>query len=184
VRIKTALVIVDMQTGLIAGAEPVYQINALLEHIALLITRARARETPVIYIQDNDVAEIGSPGWQIHAAIAPLQQEVVLRKPEADAFYGTALHQELEARSIEHLIIAGCKSEICIDATCRRAVQLGYQVTLVSDAHSTTDNPVLRAPQTIAYHNYLLPMTCWSDAHGKIVDVTVKPTAEVVIASL
>lgn len=181
-RTKTALVIVDVQTGLVAGLEPVYQLDTLLEHVAILITQARTAGTPIIYIQDNDVDEVGSPGWQIHPAIPPNQQDLVLRKPEADAFYGTSLRQELEGRDIGHLIIVGCKSEVCVDATCRRAVQLGYQVTLVSDAHSTTDNPVLRAPQIIAYHNYLLPMV-WSDEHGKVVGVTVKPTREVVMGS-
>jgi nicotinamidase-related amidase len=182
VRTKTALVIIDMQSGLVAGLEPVYQLNALLEHITTLITYARVAEIPIIYVQDNDVDEIGSPGWQIHPAILPHQHDLLLRKPEADAFYATALHQELETRTIERLIIAGCKSEVCIDTTCRKAVQLGYQVTLVSDAHSTTDNLILRAPQIIDYHNYLLPMV-WSDTHGKVVDITVKPTGEVVTES-
>lgn len=181
-RTKTAFVIVDMQTGLIAGREPVYQLDTLLEHVAMLITQAQTTGTPIIYIQDNDVDEIGSPGWQIHSAILPTQHDLVLRKPETDAFYGTTLRQELETRDIGHLIIVGCKSEVCVDATCRRAVQLGYEVTLVSDAHSTTDNPVLSAPQIIAYHNYLLPMV-WSDEHGKVVGVTVKPTREVVMES-
>jgi nicotinamidase-related amidase len=181
-RTKTALVIVDMQTGLVAGREPVYHLDTLLEHVHMLITQARTTGTLIIYIQDNDVDEIGSPGWQIHPAIRPTQHDLVLRKPETDAFYGTALRQELEARAIGHLIIVGCKSEVCVDATCRRAVQLGYEVTLVGDAHSTTDTPLLSAPQIIAYHNYLLPMV-WSDEHGKVVGVTVKPTRQVLTES-
>src|SRR5215472_135130 len=181
-RTDSALLIVDVQTGLVAGTKPVYRLDELLENISTLIAQARTTGIPIIYIQDNDVDEIGSPGWQIHPAILPTQHDLVLRKPEADAFYGTALRKELEARDIGHLIIVGCKSEVCIDATCRRAVQLGYEVTLVSDAHSTTNTPVLSAPQVIAYHNFLLPMV-WSDGHGKMVDVTVKPTREVVMES-
>jgi nicotinamidase-related amidase len=183
VRTKTALVIIDMQSGLVAGLKPVYQLHALLGHITTLIAHARAAEIPIIYFQDNDVDKIGSPGWQIHPTIPPHQHDLVLRKPEADAFYRTELRQKLEACNIERLIIAGCKSEVCIDTTCRKAVQLGYQVTLVSDAHSTTDNPVLRAPQIIAYHNYLLPMV-WSDEDGKVVEITVKSTGEVVTESI
>ena len=68
------------------------------------------------------------------------------RKPEADALYGTALQREMEVRGIAQLLIVGCKSEVCVDATCRRATNLGYHVTLVSDAYSTTDNAVLTAP--------------------------------------
>jgi nicotinamidase-related amidase len=176
----TALVIVDVQTGLVAGEEPVYGLMSLLDNIATLIAAARRSRLPIIYIQDNDVDEIGSLGWQVHPAIAPEVSDVVIRKPEADAFYATTLHQELAERSIRHLIIVGCKSEICIDATCRKATTLGYQVTLVGDAHSTTANAVLSAEQTIAYHNYILPMV-WSDEHGgDVVGVTVMPTSDVV----
>lgn len=176
-RTDTALLIVDVQMGLVAGTEPVYHLDELLKNIATLIAQARATGMPIIYIQDNDVDEIGSPGWQIHPAIAPREGDLVLRKPETDAFYGTTLQQEMEARGLKHLIITGCKSEVCIDATCRRAINLGYHVTLVSDAHSTTDNAVLTAQQTIAYHNYILQMV-WSDEHGEVASVTVKPTSE------
>ena len=181
-RTDTALLIVDVQTGLVAGMEPVYQLDALLENIATLITQARTTSMPIIYIQDNDVDEIGSPGWQIHPAIAPKEGDLVIRKPETDAFYSTTLQQEMQARGIAHLIVVGCKSEVCIDATCRRAVNLGYNVTLVSDAHSTTDNPVLTAQQTIAYHNYILQMV-WSDDHGEVVGMTVKPTSALLLAN-
>ncbi len=178
-RTDTALLIVDVQSGLVAGTKPVYRLDELLENIATLIAQARATGTPIIYIQDNDVDEIGSPGWQIHPAIAPEERDLVIRKPEADAFYGTTLQQEMAARGIAHLIVTGCKSEVCVDATCRRATNLGYNVTLVSDAHSTTDNPVLTAQQTIAYHNHILQMV-WSDEHDEVVGVTVKPTSDIV----
>ena len=84
---------------------------------------------PIIYIQDDDVDKIGSPDWQIHPAIAPEEGDLVIRKPEMDAFYGTTLQQEMEACGIAHLIVVGCKSEVCVDATCRRATNLGYNVT-------------------------------------------------------
>jgi nicotinamidase-related amidase len=179
-RTDSALLIIDVQTGLVAGTEPVYRLDELLENISTLITQARTTGKPIIYIQDNDVDAIGSPGWQIHPAIAPQEADVVLRKPETDAFYGTTLQQEMEERGISHLIVVGCKSEVCVDATCRRATNLGYNVTLVSDAHSTTDNVVLTAQQTIAYHNHILQMV-WSDEHGEVVGVMVKPTSETIM---
>jgi nicotinamidase-related amidase len=178
-RTDTALLIIDVQTGLVAGTNPVYRLDALLENIATLIIHARMAGTPIIYIQDNDVDEIGSLGWQIHPAIASKEGDLAIRKPEADAFYGTTLQQELEAHGIAQLVVTGCKSEVCVDATCRRAINLGYNVILVSDAHSTTDNDVLAARQIIAYHNHILQMV-WSDEHGELVGVTVKPTSEIV----
>ena len=182
-RTDTALVIIDVQTGLVAGKNPMYQLDAFLKNISTLIAQARTTGTPIIYIQDNDVDEIGSPGWQIHPAIAPQEGDLVLRKPETDAFYGTRLQEELEARGLTHLIIAGCKTEVCIDATCRKAIAMGYKVTLASDAHSTTDNAILTAPQIIAYHNHILQMI-WSDEHSEVVSVTVEPSRDIVMSNV
>ncbi|HBE27174.1 MAG TPA: cysteine hydrolase [Ktedonobacter sp.] len=175
---NTALLIIDVQTGLVDGTKPVHKLPELLANINTLIAQARSTKTPIIYIQDNDVDEIGSPGWQIHEAIAPKEGDLVIRKPETDAFYGTSLQEDLIARDIKHLVVSGCKTEYCIDATCRRATNLGYNVTLVGDAHSTTDNEILAAEQIIAYHNHLLE-SVWSDEHGEAVGVYVKRTGEI-----
>ena len=47
-------------------------------------------------------------------------------------------------------------TEYCVDTTSRRAVSMGYDVTLVGDAHTTFDNELLTAAQIIAHHNALL----------------------------
>ncbi len=60
-RTDTALLIVDVQTGLVAGTKPVYRLNEVLKTIATLIAQARTTGTPIIYIQDDDVDKIGSP---------------------------------------------------------------------------------------------------------------------------
>jgi len=53
-------------------------------------------------------------------------------------------------------VICGLQSEFCVDSTTRRALALGYPVTLVSDGHSTLDNGVLTAAQISAHHNQTL----------------------------
>lgn len=152
----TALLVIDVQVGLVEGSEPVYQAEAVLAHIAGLIARARAAGTPVVYVQDKDVGGVGTPEWQIHPAVAPNDGELAVRKAWGDSFYETDLHAELQARGIAKLVICGMKTNFCVDATSRRAVALGYDVVLAADAHTTTDNRVLSAAQTIAYHNDLL----------------------------
>ena len=67
----TALLVIDVQVGLIAGPNPVYQADAIFERIAGLIAAARTAGTPVIYVQDKDVGGVGTPEWQIHPAVAP-----------------------------------------------------------------------------------------------------------------
>ena len=153
----TALLVIDVQSGMFAEDDPVYQGAELLATIGDLLAKARAAEAPVIYIQHNGgpghPLEPGSAGWPIHPAIAPAAGEPVIGKATPDWFHETTLQAELEARGIVKLVVAGIQTEICVDTTCRRAASLGYQTTLVRDAHSTWDSRTLSAVQIIAHHN-------------------------------
>ena len=70
--------------------------------------------------------------------------------------YGTTLREELAARGITKLVLAGIQTELCVDTTCRHVCSLNYDVTLVADAHSTWDRESLSAARIIAHHNSLL----------------------------
>src|SRR5713226_8023088 len=147
----SALLVIDVQVGLIAGKDPAYRSDEVLENIAGLLAKARATRMPVIFMQHESdpgsLLEAGTAAWQIHPAIAPLGNEIVLSKRASDSFYETVLQKELETRGVTHLIITGCKTEACVDTTSRVAVSRGYDITLVQDAHSTTDSDVLTAVQ-------------------------------------
>jgi nicotinamidase-related amidase len=176
---RTALLVIDVQVGLIDGAHPAYQKSEVLANIQSLLQRARASSTPVIYLQHEgdpgDTLEANSPGWQIHSQVAPQAGEVVLSKRASDSFHQTPLQQTLEARGITHLVVTGCRTQYCIDTTSRRATTLGYDVTLASDAHSTTDGDTLLAERIIAHHNETLD-DFGNDEHA----IMVKPSSEIV----
>lgn len=177
---QTALLLIDVQVGLTSGAAPVYGASEVLARIAELRARARAAGAPVLYMQDKDVGGVGSLAWQIDPAVAPADGELVLRKAWADSFYQTALHDELRARGVVHLVIAGLKSDACVFMTSTRAVALGYDVTLAADAHSTTDNDVIGAAQASAYINDLLYGFGAEDGFGQGQHcITVRPAAEI-----
>ncbi|HLY32519.1 MAG TPA: isochorismatase family protein [Ktedonobacterales bacterium] len=155
---KTALLVIDAQCGLVDESYP--EELVVLEHIKGLLARARAAQAPVIYMQ-----HAGGPGhplapetdpWRINALVAPQPGEPVLPKRASDSFFETPLQQELDARGVRRLIVTGAMTEFCVDTTCRRAASLGYDVTLVADAHSTGDSAGLTAAQKIAYHNETL----------------------------
>ena len=176
----TALLVIDVQVGLIAGENPVYQADTILERIAGLIAAARAAGKPVIFVQDKDVGGVGTPEWQIHQAIAPRPADLAVRKAWSDSFYATTLGVELQARGVSQLVIVGMKTDVCVTMTSLRAVALGYDVTLAADAHTTTDNRVLTAAQTIAYHNDLLWDFGAEDGFGAGKHwITVKPASEI-----
>ncbi len=156
---QSVLLVIDVQVGLIEFLHA-YRGREVLEQINKLLDKARASKTSIIYIQhDGETGhplEVGSKGWRIHPAINPQDAELIIRKRASDSFFETTLQRELETRGIKHLVISGCMTEYCVDTTARRAVSMGYDVTLVSDAHTTIDNKLLTAAQIIAHHNSLL----------------------------
>ncbi|MGE6508173.1 isochorismatase family protein [Bacillus cereus] len=134
-----ALLIIDVQVGSFKEERMLYKGIELLKNIQLLIHKARTVQAPIFYMKFNgktgSLLECGNPEWAIHE---------------------TSLQQELNKRDIEHIVITGVQSEICIDATCRRAYSLGYNVTLVEDGHSTYDTTLLSASQIIKHHNDII----------------------------
>jgi nicotinamidase-related amidase len=156
----TALLVIDVQVCNFEESAPVHEGDALLSKISNRIGRARAAGAPVFYVQhcgpDGAIDEPGTPGWEIHPAVAPVAGDVVVQKRHPDSFQDTSLQQELASRDIERLVITGIQTGYCVDTTCRRAYSLGYDVTLVRDAHSTWDTDHLTAAQIIAHHNDVL----------------------------
>jgi nicotinamidase-related amidase len=177
-QLPTALLIVDMQIGLVALMSAEVR-DGVLPKIKTLLTEARASGIPVIYIQHDGAKghplETQTEGWEIYPSLQPADSECVIRKRESDSFFGTALQQELEKRGIAHLIVAGGMTEYCVDTTCRRATSLGYDVTLAGDAHLTRDNQVLTAANIIAHHNFVL-----DDFGAGDHVIRVRPTDEIV----
>lgn len=170
----TALLVVDVQVGQIE--RPVFRGGEVLARVGGLLERARAAGVPVVYVrhEEGELFAPGSRGWEIHPSVAPAGGEPVVGKRSADAFHGTELQAVLSSLGVRQLVVAGCRTEYCIDSTCRRATALGFDVTLASDAHTTTDNGVLAAAQIIAHHNATLD-DFGDERHG----VTVRPSEEI-----
>jgi nicotinamidase-related amidase len=151
-----AILVIDAQYGLLAGPDAVYEASNLVQRIKTLLSNARVAGLPIFYMQDKDVGPLDSQDWQIHPDIAPHQSDIVIRKAYADSFYETPLHSMLSKQSVRQLVLVGCKTDACVEMTCRRAISLGYDVLLVGDGHSTTDNRFMTAAQSIAYYNVSL----------------------------
>jgi nicotinamidase-related amidase len=171
-----ALLIIDVQVGIIEGFHA-YHGDEVLKQINALRTKARASNIPVIYIQHDGeqghALEVGSDGWQIHPAIKPREEDLIIRKRASDSFFETTLSTSLSGRQASRNQM---HDRYCVDTTVRRAVSSGYDVSLVSDAHTTIDNKLLTAAQIIAHHNALLD---GFDAGSN--KVTVKPADELAL---
>jgi nicotinamidase-related amidase len=156
---KTALLLIDIQRGLVEAPEGLYQSEAIVGRCADLLRRARAAAIPVLHVQHNEPdseLERLSSTWEIDPAVAPEAGEPVFEKTTSSAFIDGALDGHLRAAGISHLVIAGLQTDYCIDTNCRVARNLGYQVTLASDAHSTYDGGGLTAAQIVVHHNRIL----------------------------
>jgi len=172
----TALLVIDMQIGKVANA---YQRDEIVGRLAEMIAATRTAETPVIFVQHEDdwpTMRPGGPDWQFVPELIPEAGELVINKRASDSFYDTPLLQALTARGIKHLVVTGVMTELCIDATCRRATSEGFQVTLVADGHTTEEAPNLSAAQIIAHHNLALRNMAQPDH-----PITVKPRAEITL---
>jgi nicotinamidase-related amidase len=153
-RPHTALLIIDMQVGAIAKA---VGRDALVRNIAGLVEKARLHQVPVIWVRHSDEQLIkGSDGWQIVPELHPGDTEPVIEKIYGDAFEATGLEADLSRLEVGRLVVVGAQSDACIRSTIHGAFVRGYDVTLVSDAHTTEDHSAWGAPppdKVIAHTN-------------------------------
>ena len=133
---RSALLVIDLQTGVLDGC---VDAAGVVARTAALVDRARAEGVPVVWVQDHGDLAVGSPGWQLAAPLARRADEPLVRKEYRDAFAGTDLADVLAGLGTTHLVVAGAQSDYCIRTTTQSAAVRGFDVTLVSDAHTTTD---------------------------------------------
>ena len=143
-RPNTALLVVDMQVGVVAKA---YGRDTVVKNIETLVAKARRKPVPVIWVQHSDKQLIKeSDGWQIVPELTPGGAETRIEKVYGDAFEETALEAVLSGLGVGHLVVIGAQSDACIRSTIHGAFVRGYDVTLVSDAHTTEDLSEWGAP--------------------------------------
>ncbi len=157
--VATALVIIDVQKGMFDGTEggTPHDGEGVVDRIAGLIAKARAAGKRVYYVQhDGGPSHPFHPGkesFAFHDKLAPRTGDDVTVKNQSSAFHGTDFDERLRKAGIDHLVVTGMQSEYCVDSAIRGAVERGYKVTLVSDAHSTFNSKIATAEQIIAIQN-------------------------------
>ena len=153
-RPNTALLVVDVQNGVVAGA---HERDAVVANIASLIDKARRERVPVVWVRHSDEQLApGSEAWQIVPELAPGDAEPLVEKHYGDSFEDTALEAVLSGLGVGRLFVAGTQTDACIRSTLHGAFVRGYDATLVGDAHTTEDQTAWGAPppdQVIAHTN-------------------------------
>lgn len=94
--------------------------------------------------------EEGSWGGAFHAEFGPKPGDVVAQPHRGmDGFFDTDLDWQLRRRAIERVICIGGGANTSVEGTARHASELGYHVTLVSDASVATDADGMRAAYAV-----------------------------------
>ena len=155
-----ALLILDMQVGLFHGPEKPWAGEALLSTLNSLLNKARTAGAPIFLARHvgppGSPIEPGSPLTQLVQELLLQGEEVVFNKSRPNAFAMTDLADRLKACGSQGVVIAGMKTQYCVDSTCRAARDLGFDAVLIADGHTCTDTPVLKAESIVAHHNATL----------------------------
>lgn len=132
---KAVLLIVDVQAGVMRGTWNAHQI---IKNVAYVVERARAQNVPVIWVQHADEELIhGSPEWQWVPELVPKAGETLIHKQFNSSFEQTPLEAHLAQLNATHIVLAGAATNWCIRATAYAALERGYDLTLLKDAHTT-----------------------------------------------
>ena len=174
-RPNTALLVVDVQNAVVAGA---HQRDEVVANIKALVDKARAAAVPVIWVQhQSDELVPDTDGWRYVPELVRTDSEPVVHKRYGDSFEDTNLETELATRGVGRLVVAGAQTDACVRSTIHGAFTRGYDTTLVGDAHTTEDLSEWGAPppDAVIAHTNLY----WGEqaAPGRTASVT--PTAEI-----
>lgn len=178
-RPNTALVVIDMQRGVVADA---HEVDAVVDNINSLVDRARSASVPVIWVQHaSDELPTGSEPWEYIDELERHDDEPLVHKAYGDSFEETDLESVLAEHRVGRLVVTGAQTDACVRSTLHGALARGYDAVLVEDAHTTEDMRQWGGPigpaEAIAYTNLYWR---FSNAPGR--SGTTMPTAEVEFA--
>ena len=150
---KTALIVIDLQRGVVAlpAAHPM---NEVVRHAGALADAFRRRRLPVVLVnvdgrppgRTEQASRIRGPfpaGWtDLVPELHPQPTDHLVTKRTAGAFTHTDLEGYLKGLGVTQVVVAGVVTSLGVESTARHAFELGFHVTLVTDAMTDTDAEV------------------------------------------
>ena len=141
---RTALIVVDLQKG-IAGLPSAHPIADVVARAAVLLAAFRRRGLPVVLVNVTGLA----PGRtersmsrtsfppdfaELLPELDPQPTDMLVTKRTWGAFTGTDLEARLRGQGITQVVICGVSTSAGVESTARFAHELGFNVTLATDA--------------------------------------------------
>jgi nicotinamidase-related amidase len=169
----TALLIIDMQKGMLSPGLPPRNNVEAEDNIGRLLAAWRERDQPVVLVRHisrspTSVFAPGQSGAEFQERFTPLAHEHVVEKNVPDAFINTGLERWLHARGIRHVVIAGVSTNNSVEATARTAGNLGFSTVVVADACFTFDKADFGGTLRSAEEVHLMAL---ANLHGEYAEV-------------
>jgi len=141
---KPVLIIIDVQKGFDNPAWGHRNNPGAESNIARLLSAWRSKHLPVIHVKHcsvspNSPLHPAQPGNAFKDEVQPVAGEPEFTKTVNSAFIGTGLEDYLKERDLDSLVIVGLTTDHCVSTSTRMAGNLGFDVTLISDATATFD---------------------------------------------
>ena len=141
---KTALLIIDVQKAFDDPSWGNRNNPDAEKKISVLLAEWREHQRPVVHVQHcstepDSPLRPDQPGCEFKDEVKPIAGEKQFTKTVNNAFIGTGLEEYLRNCEIDALVIVGLTTDHCVSTTTRMAGNLGFNVTLVSDATATFD---------------------------------------------
>lgn len=133
---NTALLIIDIQKFYFKGASPLPYAEQALVKAKEVLRIFRQQGKTIIHVKHH--AHLGDLD-ELHEDMQPLPGEILVEKDCPSAFLQTNLQSILESQDIDHLVIMGMMSNMCVDTTVRACQDYGIGVTLVQDACAASE---------------------------------------------
>jgi nicotinamidase-related amidase len=143
-----ALVIIDMLDDFVEGVLANPRAQRIVPSLKRLLTHARSEGWVVVFSNDahrlgdpelkvwGEHAMAGTPGAQVIAELQPQPADSEFLSPKRfyGAFDGTALDEQLRARGVDEVVLAGQHTHICVRHSAYGALIRGYEITVPRDA--------------------------------------------------
>jgi nicotinamidase-related amidase len=155
---KTALVVIDLQRGIVAPPSAPHSSTEVVARAAQMAAALRKAGGTVVFVHVTPSADgkdglkpitdapVGAggrtlpPDWaEIVPELAPQPSDVIITKRQWGAFYGTELDLQLRRRGVDTIVLCGISTNIGVESTARDAYERGYNQIFVEDAMAARD---------------------------------------------
>ena len=154
-----ALLVIDMQKISFTPKTPRFDTEGVIERINLLSASFRAAGDQVIFVQHDGTKEgvciPETEEWEILDSLIVNSSDLIISKSANDAFYQTTLKAKLLQTGINELVVTGCATDFCVDATIKSALVQDFSITVIADGHTTADRQQLDAKGVTEFYNWI-----------------------------